>query len=153
MSLCELILVDSIKMGTTVATNALLERKGTKTAFVVTKGFGDLLTIGNQSRPKMFDLAINRPEVLHSKVIEIHERVTLEDWTERKDTVAIDISTDKNLVEGITGEIVRILQPLGRLTPSICFCSLYLPSFQTSKRLKEISNLRMMMDIDRSPSV
>lgn len=102
-------------MGTTVATNALLERKGTKTAFVVTEGFKDLLVIGNQSRPKMFDLAINRPEILHSKVIEISERVTLESVTEQKSSKTIDTSQDDSLVEGITGEIVRVLQPIGML--------------------------------------
>ena len=48
--------VDWIRMGTTVATNALLERKGERVALLVTKGFRDLLYIGNQSRPKLFDL-------------------------------------------------------------------------------------------------
>jgi 5-oxoprolinase (ATP-hydrolysing) len=61
-------------MGTTVATNALLERKGEKCALLITKGFKDLLTIGNQSRPKIFDLSINKPDVLHQGVIEIDER-------------------------------------------------------------------------------
>ncbi|KAL2255019.1 hypothetical protein VTK26DRAFT_4341 [Humicola hyalothermophila] len=56
--------IDSIRMGTTVATNALLERKGEKIALVVTKGFGDCLVIGNQSRPRIFDLAIRKPDVL-----------------------------------------------------------------------------------------
>lgn len=53
-----------IRMGTTVATNALLERKGERIALLVTKGFGDLLYIGNQARPKIFDLDIRLPEVL-----------------------------------------------------------------------------------------
>src|SRR5204863_10175079 len=75
-------LIESIRMGTTVATNALLERKGEGIALVVTKGFKDCLEIGNQSRPKIFDLAIRRPDVLYQKVIEIDERVTLEDYTE-----------------------------------------------------------------------
>lgn len=48
--------MDWIRMGTTVATNALLERKGERVALLVTKGFRDLLHIGNQSRPKLFDL-------------------------------------------------------------------------------------------------
>ena len=48
--------IDWIRMGTTVATNALLERKGEKMALVITKGFRDLLHIGNQSRPSIFDL-------------------------------------------------------------------------------------------------
>lgn len=106
-------------MGTTVATNALLERKGVKTAFVTTKGFRDLLVIGNQSRPKMFDLAINRPEELYSKVIEVPERVTLEAWSESRDPATIeDNGTD--LVTGVTGEVVRVLEPIGilRCTPA-----------------------------------
>ncbi len=48
--------IDWIRMGTTVATNALLERKGVRMALLVTKGFRDLLYIGNQARPKIFDL-------------------------------------------------------------------------------------------------
>lgn len=66
-----------IRMGTTVATNALLERKGQKTALVITKGFRDLLVIGNQSRPKIFDLDIKRPDVVYDWVEEIDERVVL----------------------------------------------------------------------------
>src|ERR1700733_6288153 len=68
--------IESIRMGTTVATNALLERKGEKIAMVVTKGFKDCLEIGNQSRPKIFDLAIRKPDVLYERVVEIEERVT-----------------------------------------------------------------------------
>jgi len=52
-------IIDWIRMGTTVATNALLERKGEKMALVITKGFRDLLYIGNQSRPRLFDLVSN----------------------------------------------------------------------------------------------
>ncbi|KAF3760134.1 hypothetical protein M406DRAFT_269205 [Cryphonectria parasitica EP155] len=67
--------VEWIRMGTTVATNALLERNGEKTALLVTRGFQDVLVIGNQSRPYMFDLSIRRPEVLYSDVFEVPERV------------------------------------------------------------------------------
>ena len=55
---------DYIRLSTTVATNALLERKGQKHALLITKGFRDLLLIGNQSRPKIFDLNIRRPPPL-----------------------------------------------------------------------------------------
>lgn len=65
-------------MGTTVATNALLERKGEPTALLITEGFKDLLTIGNQSRPQMFNLAIDRPSGLYSDVAEVAERVVVE---------------------------------------------------------------------------
>ncbi len=70
--------IASIRMGTTVATNALLERKGAVTALVVTEGFGDLLEIGNQARPDIFALNIVKPEQLQSRVIEARERVTAE---------------------------------------------------------------------------
>lgn len=62
-------------MGTTVATNALLERKGERCALVTTKGFKDLLHIGNQSRPYIFDLEIQIPDVLYETVVEIDEQV------------------------------------------------------------------------------
>ncbi|CAF0887500.1 unnamed protein product [Adineta ricciae] len=69
--------VDWIRMGTTVATNALLERKGERVALLVTKGFRDLLYIGNQSRPKLFDLTIRISDVLYEEVVEVQERVVL----------------------------------------------------------------------------
>jgi 5-oxoprolinase (ATP-hydrolysing) len=59
--------IGSIRMGTTVATNALLERKGERFALVITKGFKDLLHIGTQSRPLIFDLKIRMPEVWNLK--------------------------------------------------------------------------------------
>ena len=67
--------LEHVKMGTTVATNALLERKGDRTLFVTTKGFGDALRIGYQSRPKLFDLNIQLPELLYEQAIEVDERV------------------------------------------------------------------------------
>eukprot|EP00981_Chlorochromonas_danica_P003519 scaffold659_cov192-Ochromonas_danica.AAC.32 len=70
-------LIDSIRMGTTVATNALLERKGERIALITTKGFADLQRIGNQSRPKIFDLEIIRPDLLFESVVEVEERVVL----------------------------------------------------------------------------
>lgn len=105
--------IESIRMGTTVATNALLERKGERIAMVVTKGFKDCLEIGNQSRPKIFDLAIRKPEVLYEKVIEIDERVTLEDYAEdpERHTTKADASTaEEGLVRGLSSEAVRILR-------------------------------------------
>ncbi|WP_456451122.1 hydantoinase B/oxoprolinase family protein [Hydrogenimonas sp.] len=68
-----------VRMGTTIATNALLERKGEPTALAVTKGFGDLLRIGDQSRPDIFALEIKKPEPLYDAVVEIDERVFVED--------------------------------------------------------------------------
>jgi 5-oxoprolinase (ATP-hydrolysing) len=68
-------IVEAVKMGTTVATNALLERKGEPTVLVVTAGFGDALRIGYQNRPRLFDRRIVLPELLYRKVVEVDERV------------------------------------------------------------------------------
>jgi len=67
--------VEAIKMGTTVATNALLERRGAKTLFVTTQGFGDALLIGDQTRPELFALNIDKPEPLYTGVVEAAERL------------------------------------------------------------------------------
>src|SRR5271168_5055211 len=67
--------VACVKMGTTVATNALLERKGERTLLVITRGFGDALRIATQARPRLFDRHIVLPEMLYERVIEAHERV------------------------------------------------------------------------------
>ena len=67
--------VDEVRMGTTVATNALLERKGDRVVFVTTRGFGDALRIGYQARPEIFALDIRLPELLYERVIEADERV------------------------------------------------------------------------------
>lgn len=66
--------IDSVKMGTTVATNALLERRGEPTVLVTTRGFGDALRIGYQNRPHLFALHIKLPEMLYQQVIEVDER-------------------------------------------------------------------------------
>jgi len=66
--------VECVKMGTTVATNALLERKGEPTLLVTTRGFRDALRIAYQNRPRLFDRRIVLPELLYSRVIEAQER-------------------------------------------------------------------------------
>jgi 5-oxoprolinase (ATP-hydrolysing) len=68
-------MVECVKMGTTVATNALLERKGEPTALITTRGFRDALRIGYQNRPRIFDRHIILPELLYSAVVETHERM------------------------------------------------------------------------------
>ena len=70
--------VDAVKMGTTVATNALLERKGDRTALVITKGFGDALRIGYQNRPRLFDMNIKLPELVYERVLEADERMAVD---------------------------------------------------------------------------
>ncbi|WP_119309477.1 hydantoinase B/oxoprolinase family protein [Cohaesibacter haloalkalitolerans] len=67
--------IDSVKMGTTVATNALLERKGEPTALFITRGFRDALAIGYQARPEIFAKEIIKPELLYHDVHEIVERI------------------------------------------------------------------------------
>ena len=67
--------VGAVKMGTTVATNALLERKGERVLLLITQGFGDLLRIGYQNRPKLFELEIKRPDLLYEDVAEVPERL------------------------------------------------------------------------------
>ncbi|KAI9143153.1 Hydantoinase B/oxoprolinase-domain-containing protein [Paraphysoderma sedebokerense] len=105
--------IASLRLGTTVATNALLERNGEPCALVITKGFKDLLHIGNQSRPKIFDLAITCPEVLYSKVIEVEERVTLLGYTCASEGSNLEIDDDDpTMKKGITGEPVHVLQPI-----------------------------------------
>jgi 5-oxoprolinase (ATP-hydrolysing) len=68
-------MIEAVKMGTTVATNALLERKGDRTLLLVNKGFRDALRIGNQARPRLFDLEIKLPSMLYEQVEEISGRV------------------------------------------------------------------------------
>ncbi|MGM3243109.1 hydantoinase/oxoprolinase N-terminal domain-containing protein, partial [Bacillus cereus group sp. Bc237] len=67
--------VECVKMGTTVATNALLERKGEPTLLVTTRGFRDALRIAYQNRPRLFDRHIVLPELLYSAVVEAEERM------------------------------------------------------------------------------
>ncbi|MGB0571816.1 MAG: hydantoinase B/oxoprolinase family protein [Alphaproteobacteria bacterium] len=72
-------LIGAVKMGTTVATNALLERKGDRTVLAITRGFRDALRIGYQARPRLFDRQIILPEQLYETVVEIDERVNARD--------------------------------------------------------------------------
>ncbi|ESK84969.1 5-oxoprolinase [Moniliophthora roreri MCA 2997] len=112
--------IDFIRLSTTVATNALLERKGTEHAFLVTKGFKDLLIIGNQSRPNIFALKVQRTKPLFQSVVEIDERVTLVGFTSDLKFAQNAIVFDEDgkvvgdhsgeIVRGISGEGVRILK-------------------------------------------
>lgn len=76
--------IGAVKMGTTVATNALLERKGDRTALLITRGFGDMLKIGYQARPDIFAKEILKPEQLYEMVIEVEERVLADGTVESK---------------------------------------------------------------------
>src|SRR5438552_19035755 len=76
--------IGAVKMGTTVATNALLERKGERTLLLITKGFRDALKIGYQARPKIFARHIIKPEMLYERVVEVDERVRADGTVERE---------------------------------------------------------------------
>ncbi len=112
------------RLSTTVATNALLERKGARHAFVTTKGFKDLLRIGNQSRPSIFALEVRRPEPLYEAVVEVDERVTLEGYTSDPEFAKTSVKFDQEggvtsghegeIVRGVSGEAVRILKKPGQ---------------------------------------
>src|ERR1700730_7798830 len=75
--------IAAVKMGTTVATNALLERKGDRTLLLITKGFRDALRIGYQARPKIFAKHIIKPDMLYERVVEVDERVRADGTVER----------------------------------------------------------------------
>ncbi|KAJ5740681.1 Hydantoinaseoxoprolinase N-terminal [Penicillium malachiteum] len=109
-TLLDLTPVESIRMGTTVATNALLERKGDRVALLITKGFRDLLKIGNQARPNIFDLSVQRLTQLYETVVEVDERVTIEGFSEDPDPKQIHVDSDPELRLGLTGEVVRVLR-------------------------------------------
>lgn len=116
-----------------------MERKGHKHALLITKGFKDLLLIGNQSRPRIFDLNIRRPPPLYSTVVEVDERVTLVGYTSDPSAEEHAIQFDEagnvekaytgkgwdgvgqaegpgKIVKGISGEAVRILKEPGVFT-------------------------------------
>ncbi|RSM16667.1 hypothetical protein CDV31_004439 [Fusarium ambrosium] len=105
--------VASCRIGTTIATNALLEHKGVNFAFATTKGFKDVCVIGDQTRPKLFALQVEKAKALHDKVIEIDERITIEDYdlnpypTDKNAAI-----TDPQLVRTASGEIIRVLKEI-----------------------------------------
>jgi 5-oxoprolinase (ATP-hydrolysing) len=81
-------MIGSVKMGTTVATNALLERKGERTLLLITKGFRDALRIGYQARPKIFARHIVKPEMIYERVVEVDERVRADGTVEKEPDLA-----------------------------------------------------------------
>jgi 5-oxoprolinase (ATP-hydrolysing) len=95
-------LIGTVKMGTTVATNALLERKGERTLLLVTRGFRDALRIGYQARPKIFARHIIKPAMLYERAIEVDERVRADGTVEREpDLEALGAQLQEALTEGI----------------------------------------------------
>ncbi|KAL7421183.1 hypothetical protein Q5752_004068 [Cryptotrichosporon argae] len=118
--------IEYLRMGTTVAINALLERKGERCALLITKGFKDALEIGTQTRPFLFQLAIKKachrwrlgcseadfqPDLLYTKVVEIEERVTPK-WIEFVDKPELAPDGLGELVDGVNGSKMRIVEPM-----------------------------------------
>ncbi|KAJ5208898.1 hypothetical protein N7449_003277 [Penicillium cf. viridicatum] len=124
--------VDWIRMGTTVATNALLERKGERTALLVTEGFKDILYIGNQSRPYMFDLSIRRSKPLYSDVFEVKERVTVGACSDSNlRTVKLESPEPVESIVGTSGEVVEVLQPIDLASTRVYLQDIYKKGFRS----------------------
>ncbi|WP_395828019.1 hydantoinase B/oxoprolinase family protein [Elstera sp.] len=95
--------IAAVKMGTTVATNALLERKGDRTVLLITQGFRDALRIAYQDRPDIFALDIHLPELLYERVIEAQERVRADGTVEQ----ALDLAATKAELEAAYADGIR----------------------------------------------
>ena len=103
-------LIDAVKMGTTVATNALLERKGERVLLLVNKGLGDLLRIGNQARPRLFDLNVRLPDLLHERVAEIGGRVAVDgEEIEALDEAAARTAVQAGFDDGIRAVAIALM--------------------------------------------
>ncbi len=108
--------ISAVKMGTTVATNALLERKGDPTLLLVTQGLGDVLRIGYQNRPRLFDLHIVLPELLYSRVAEVTERLDADgNVVTPLDLATAECSLRAAYEEGIRGVAIAFMH--GYLNP------------------------------------
>ena len=95
-------LVECVKMGTTVATNALLERKGEPTLLVTTRGFRDALRIAYQDRPRLFDRHIQLPELLYARVVEAAERIGAQgEVLEALDEAALRVQLNEAFAAGL----------------------------------------------------
>jgi 5-oxoprolinase (ATP-hydrolysing) len=102
--------VETIRMGATVATNALLERTGAKTLFVTTDGFADALVIGDQSRPDLFALDIRRPAPLYAGVVEADERLAADGAVVRPlDAAALATRLAAAVAQGFTSCAIAFL--------------------------------------------
>jgi 5-oxoprolinase (ATP-hydrolysing) len=102
--------IAAVKMGTTVATNALLERKGDRTLLLITKGFRDALRIGYQARPKIFAKHIIKPDMLYERVVEVDERVRADGIVERVlDLDAVRTGLERAKLDGINAVAVVLM--------------------------------------------
>ncbi|AKB37100.1 N-methylhydantoinase A/acetone carboxylase, beta subunit [Methanosarcina siciliae C2J] len=141
-------LIEAVKMGTTVGTNALLERKGERTVLAITRGFGDALRIGYQNRPDIFAQKIELPDQLYERVIEVFGRF----GADGKELVALDLESAKKEFEaayksGIRSIAIVLMHAyrcpehelkLGRLAREMGFTQVSL-SHQASPLIKLVS--------------
>jgi len=108
--------IAAVKMGTTVATNALLERKGERVLLLITEGFANLLRIGTQARPQLFELNIRRPDLLYESVAEVPGRLDAEGREVRPlDEGAVRTALSGARAEGITAVAVALMH--GHVNP------------------------------------
>src|SRR5271169_5113021 len=102
--------IGAVKMGTTVATNALLERKGDRTLLLITKGFCDALRIGYQARPKIFAKHILKPDMLYERVVEVDERVRADGTVDRElDLAAVRAELERAKRDGVDAVAVVLM--------------------------------------------
>lgn len=159
--------IESIKMGTTVATNALLERDGAKVALLTSKDFRDVLAIGNQTRPDIFNISAKKLSQLYDTVVEIDERITLPNFTEGgggevKVTLEDNDKFGGKLVKGITDDVVQIiekpdmkvvekqlleLKAKGYTSLAICFLHAYLYPFHEQEVAKLARSLGFQVSV------
>lgn len=140
-------MIEAVRMGTTVATNALLERAGEPTALVITKGFADALRIGYQNRPHIFDRHIRLPAMLYEQVVEVNERITADGRVLRTpDLDALERQLRQILDDGIAALAVVLVhghaypaheQAVGQLARQLGFVQISLSS--------EVSPLRKLV--------
>jgi len=108
--------ISAVKMGTTVATNALLERKGERVFLLVTEGFGDLLRIGTQARPALFDLNIRRSDLLYDRMAEVPGRLDAAGTEVRPlDEAAVTVALADARADGITAVAIALMH--GHVNP------------------------------------
>lgn len=139
--------IDAVRMGTTVATNALLERKGEGTLLVITQGFGDALRIAYQNRPRIFDRHIVLPEMLYARVVEVDERVRSDGTVLRApDLESLGVTLRQAHADGIRSVAVVCLhsylypaheREVGKLAKRIGFAHISLSS-QVSPLMKVV---------------
>ncbi len=140
--------VRSVRMGTTVATNALLERRGARVCLVVTAGFRDLLEIGYQNRPDIFALHVEKPEGLAEAVVEIDERVMADGTVRRAPDPAVVREDLKRVCDrGVTSLAVVLMHSyafpehermVGRVAKDLGFEHVSL-SHETSGEIKAVA--------------